>query len=53
MGKSFGQCSAFIFDWIFNILAGNKDNHESLDKFEFHPDLTAELAALEHLEKSL
>ena len=25
----------FIFDWIFSILAGNKDNHESLDEFEF------------------
>ena len=28
----------FIFDWIFFILACNKDNHKSLDEFEFQPD---------------
>ena len=31
--------SAFIFDWIFFILAGDKDNHNILDEFEFRPDL--------------
>ena len=30
--------SAFIFVWIFIILAGNKDNHKSLDEFEFLSD---------------
>ena len=24
-----------VFDWIFFILAGNKDNYKSLDVFEF------------------
>ena len=24
-----------VFDWIFFILAGNEDNHKSLDEFEF------------------
>ena len=33
------HCSAFIFVWILFILAGNKDNQKSLDKFEFRPDL--------------
>ena len=32
--------SAFIFDWIFFILAGNEDNHKSFDEFEFCPALT-------------
>ena len=27
--------SAFIFNWIFFILAGIEDMHESLDEFEF------------------
>ena len=46
--------SAFIFDWIFFILAGNKDNHKISDGFEIWPDKiwTAELAALECLGKS-
>ena len=26
--------SAFIFDWMFFILAGNEDIHRSLDDFE-------------------
>ena len=30
--------SAFIFDWILFTLAGNKDNHESLNEFQFLPD---------------
>ena len=25
--------SSFIFDWIFFILAGNKDNHKMLEEF--------------------
>ena len=39
---------AFIFDWIFFILAGNEDNYKSLDEFEFRrgPSWTEELAAL-------
>ena len=27
--------SAFIFNWIFFILAGIEDRHESLDEFEY------------------
>ena len=30
----------FIFDWIFFILAGNKDKYKSLDEYEFQLDLT-------------
>ena len=30
-------CGAFI-EWIFIILAGNKDNHKSLNEFEFLPN---------------
>ena len=30
--------SAFIFDSIFLILAGNKDNHNIADEFKFQPD---------------
>ena len=29
--------SAFVFGWIFFILASNKDNHKSLNEFEFRP----------------
>ena len=39
MGKTFDQSSAFIFVSIFLILAGNKDNHNIMDEFEFQPDL--------------
>ena len=44
--------SAFIFGWIFIILAGNKDNHKRLDEFELLPVpiTTNELAALERLK---
>ena len=45
---------AFIFEWIYIILAGNKYNHKSLHEFEFLPDpitnylvRATELAALE------
>ena len=34
--------SAFTFEWIPFILARNKDNHESLNKFEFSPDSTTD-----------
>ena len=32
--------SAFIFDCIFFILAGNKDNNKPSDGFEIRPDQT-------------
>ena len=32
--QSCDHSSAFIFGWIFFILAGNEDNHKSLDEFE-------------------
>ena len=38
MGKCCLQASMFIFDWIFNELAGNQDRHKILDKFEFRPE---------------
>ena len=38
MGKNCGHSSAFIFDSIFLILAGNKDNHNITDEFEFQSD---------------
>ena len=41
-----------VFYLIFFILAGNDDMHESSEEFEFLPDLTADLAALEHVKKS-
>ena len=37
------QCEhscTFIFDQIFFIFAGNKDNHEVLDEFKIRPDPT-------------
>ena len=46
--QSCDHSSAFIFDWIFFILAGNKDNHKSLEEFDFG----SALAALECLEQS-
>ena len=60
MSSNFGQIptptpelsahsSAFIFDRIFFILAGNKDIHTISEEFEIRPDRTAELAALERL----
>ena len=38
--KKWGKSRAFIFDWIFFILAGNKDNHKSFDEFEFQRNST-------------
>ena len=45
MGKCCEHSSAFIFDRIFFILAGNEniyneDMHKSSDEFEFRPDTT-------------
>ena len=42
--------SPFIFDWIFFILAGNKDTHKISDEFKIGQDY--ELPALERLKKS-
>ena len=39
--KSCEHSSALLLNWIFFILAGNKDIHESLDEFEFQPDTTS------------
>ena len=40
MGKTTSSCFLKCFDWIFFILAGNDDMHESLDEFEIRPDST-------------
>ena len=37
-----GHSSIFVFQWIFFILAGNKDNYNILDEFEFRPDPTSD-----------
>ena len=37
-----GHSSIFVFQWIFFILAGNKDNYSILHEFEFRPDLTSD-----------
>ena len=39
-------------DLIFFIFASNKDNHKSLNEFDFQlqPTASTELAALEHLK---
>ena len=42
MGEMLLHSRAFIFDWIFFILAGNKDNHNSLNEFEFQLDFTTD-----------
>ena len=34
--------SIFVFQWIFFILAGNKNNFNISDEFEFWPDLTSD-----------
>ena len=38
MGKILLASSAFIFDWIFFILASNEDHHKISKEFEFQPD---------------
>ena len=35
MGENLLHSSAFIFNWIFFIFAGNEDMHESLDEEKF------------------
>ena len=40
MGKISLASSVFIFDWNFFILAGNEDNHNIPNEFEFRPDST-------------
>ena len=40
MGKCCDHSSAFIFDQIFFILAGNENIHNISDKFEIRPDRT-------------
>ena len=37
-----GHSSIFVFQWIFFILAGNKNNYNISDEFEFRPDPTSE-----------
>ena len=55
LGKVCDHSSAFIFDRILFIPADNKDNHTISNEFKFGQIglRTAELAALERLEKSL
>ena len=53
MGKCCEHSSAFIFEWVFLILKGNKDiTSQMSSKFGMFGPRTAELAALERLEKS-
>ena len=33
-----GHSSTFVFQWIFFIYTGNKDNYNISDEFEFWPD---------------
>ena len=40
MGKCCEHSSAYIFDSIFFILAGNKDSHKISDEFEIRVDST-------------
>ena len=42
MGEYCDHSSAFIFDRIFFILAGNKDIYNISDEFKFQPDRTKE-----------
>ena len=53
MGKCCVHSRAFIFDWIFFILAGNENIHNISDgsKFGQIGPRTAELAALERMKK--
>ena len=50
-GKCCVHSSAFIFDRIFFILAGNEDIHNISDEFGQIGPRTAELAALERMKK--
>ena len=40
MGKYYEQSSAFIFNGIFFVLAGNEDIYNISDEFEIRPDRT-------------
>ena len=42
MGKCCDHSSAFIFGWIFPILAGMEDINESFDEFDFLTDPTTD-----------
>ena len=42
MGKLLWPLSAIIFQWIFFILAGNKDNYNISDGFKFQLDPTSD-----------
>ena len=44
--KCCGHSSAFIFGWIFFILAVTMDNHKILYEFEFPPDSTTNYRAV-------
>ena len=50
--ENFSCSSAFSFDQIFLILAGNENNHKVLNEFEIRPDpiTTVQLAAFEPLK---
>ena len=52
MGKSWDHSSAFIFDRIFFILAGNEENHNISNDFEIQADRTmgCGVAATDRLE---
>ena len=45
--------SAYIFDWIFFIFSGNKDNQQVWTEFEFWPDRTkrCRVTALDKCQK--
>ena len=51
-GQNCGHSSAFIFDWIFFILAGKEDNHKSSDEFEIRPDPTTDFLAVYKIDIS-
>ena len=53
--KSCSHSSTVIFDWIFFIVAGNEDNYESLEMFEFCRNSTTYygVSCLESLENDL
>ena len=41
-----GHSSIFVFQYIFFILAGNKNNYNISDEFEFRPDLTSDCGVI-------
>ena len=47
MGKCCLHASSFIFERIIIKVAGNQDRHKRSDEFDFRPDQTLELLALE------